>query len=315
MLITIGKRLLMGIPTLIGVSIVIFLLLNILPGDPLAGLLAPDSTRQDRDELAEKMGLNDPLPVRYVNWVNDLAHGDLGYSFSRRRDVADILFTAFKNTAILATAAATLGITVGITLGTLAALMNGRWGDRAISMIAVVGLSVPQFWLAILLIIVFSANLRWLPASGMSEPNGTFLTSLKFLIMPATAAAMVSVGNITRMTRASLLQTYGEDFVMTLRAKGLHGWQIWLHAIKNAAPPIMTVAGLQVGFLLGGAVLVETIFSWPGMGQMIFQAIASRDLRLIQAAVLVLAVTFIVVNIVVDILQTIVNPRLRRVGT
>jgi peptide/nickel transport system permease protein len=314
MIITIGKRLLMGVPTLIGVSIVIFLLLNVLPGDPLAGLLAPDSTQQDRDALAEAMGLNDPLPVRYVSWVSDLAHGDLGYSFSRRRDEVDILFTALKNTAILAAAAATIGITLGITLGTLAALVNGRWGDRAISMIAVVGLSIPQFWLAILLIIVFSANLRWLPASGMNEPNGTFFTSLKFLIMPATAAAMVSVGNITRMTRASLLQTYGEDFVMTLRAKGLHGRQIWLHAIKNAAPPIMTVAGLQVGFLLGGAVLVETIFSWPGMGQMIFQAIASRDLRLIQAAVLVLAVTFIVVNIVVDILQTIVNPRLRRVG-
>jgi peptide/nickel transport system permease protein len=314
MLITIGKRLLMGIPTLIGVSIVIFLLLNILPGDPLAGLLAPDATQQDRDQLAESMGLNDPLPVRYVNWVNDLAHGDLGYSFSRRRDVSDILFTAFKNTAILAAAAATLGITIGITLGTLSALASGRWGDRAISMIAVVGLSVPQFWLAILLIIIFSANLRWLPASGMNEPNGTFLTSFKFLIMPATAAAMVSVGNVTRMTRASLLQAYGEDFVMTLRAKGLHGWQIWLHALKNAAPPIMTVAGLQVGFLLGGAVLVETIFSWPGMGQMIFQAIAARDLRLIQAAVLVLAVTFIVVNIIVDILQTIVNPRLRRTG-
>jgi len=314
MYVAIGQRLLMGIPTLIGVSVVIFLLLNILPGDPLAGLLAPDATQQDRDDLAASLGIDDPLPLRYVNWINDLAHGDLGYSFSRRRDVADILFTALKNTAILAAAAAVLGISVGLTLGTLAALTNGRWMDRGISMIAVVGLSVPQFWLAILLIIVFSANLRWLPASGMNEPNGTFVSSLKFLIMPAIAAALVSIGNITRMTRSSLLQTYGEDFVMTLRAKGLHGWQIWLHAIKNAAPPIMTVAGLQVGFLLGGAVLVETIFSWPGMGQLIYQAIAARDLRLIQAAVLVLALTFVLVNLVVDILQTLVNPRLRRAG-
>lgn len=312
MLITIGKRLLMGLPTLLGVSIVIFLLLNILPGDPLAGLLAPDATQQDRDDLAKQLGLNDPLPVRYANWVSDLARGDLGYSFSRRRDVAELIVTAFKNTAILASAAAVIGISVGITLGTLAALANGRWMDRAISMVSVVGLSIPQFWLAILLIIVFSANLRWLPASGMNSPNGTFLTSLKFIIMPATAAAMVSIGNITRMTRASLIQMYGEDYVMTLRAKGLHGWQILLHAMKNAAPPIMTVAGLQVGFLLGGAVLVETIFSWPGMGQLIFQAIASRDLRVIQAAVLVLAVTFVVVNLVVDILQTLVNPRLRK---
>jgi peptide/nickel transport system permease protein len=314
MLMTAGKRLLMGVPTLVGVSVVIFLLLNILPGDPLAGLLAPDSTQADRDELAEQLGLNDPLVVRYVAWVGDLARGDLGYSFSRRRDVSELIWTAFKNTAILAAAAAVIGVSAGLTLGTLAALANGRWLDRAISMVAVVGLSVPQFWLAILLIIVFSAELRWLPASGMNSPDGNALTSLKFLIMPAIAASMVSIGNVTRMTRASLIQTYGEDFVMTLRAKGLHGGQILLHALKNAAPPIMTVAGLQVGFLLGGAVLVETIFSWPGMGQLIFQAIAARDLRVIQAAVLVLAVTFVVVNLVVDILQTTVNPRLRRGG-
>lgn len=312
MLLTIGKRLLYSLPTLFGVSIVIFLLLNILPGDPLAGLLSPDATQQDRDDLSRELGLNDPLPLRYVNWIGDLAQGDLGYSFSRRRDVVELIGNALKNTAILATAAGLFGITAGITLGTLAALANGRWLDRAISMVSVVGLSVPQFWMAILLIIVFSANLRWLPASGMNAPNGTFLTSLKFLIMPAIAASMVSVGNVTRMTRASLIQMYGEDFVMTLRAKGLHGWQILLHAMKNAAPPIMTVAGLQVGFLLGGAVLVETIFSWPGMGQLIFQAIAARDLRVIQAAVLVLAVTFVVVNLVVDILQTVVNPRLRK---
>lgn len=312
MLIATAKRLLASLPTLIGVSIVIFLLLNVLPGDPLAGLLSPDATQADRAELARQMGLDDPLPVRYANWVNDMAHGNLGYSFSRRRDVTELIGTAFKNTAILAAAASALGITVGITLGTLAALTNGRWLDRAISLLSVVGLSVPQFWLAILLIIVFSANLRWLPASGMNSPDGNALTSLKFLIMPAFAASMVSIGNVTRMTRAGLLQSYGEDFVMTLRAKGLHGWQILLHAMKNAAPPIMTVAGLQLGFLLGGAVLVETIFSWPGMGQLIFQAIASRDLRVLQAAVLVLAVVFVLANLLVDILQTVVNPRLRK---
>lgn len=312
MLIAIAKRLLASLPTLVGVSIVIFLLLNVLPGDPLAGLLAPDATAADRADLSRQLGLDKPLPVRYANWVTDMAHGNLGYSFSRRRDVTQLIGTAFKNTAILAAAAALLGISVGITLGTLAALANGRWLDRAISIVSVVGLSVPQFWLAILLIIVFSANLRWLPASGMNSPNGNFFTSLKFLIMPAFAASMVSIGNVTRMTRASLLQNYGEDFVMTLRAKGLHGWQILLHAMKNAAPPIMTVAGLQLGFLLGGAVLVETIFSWPGMGQLIFQAIASRDLRVLQAAVLVLAVVFVLANLLVDILQTLVNPRLRK---
>ncbi len=312
MLITIGKRLLQSIPTLFGVSLVIFVLLYVLPGDPLAGLLAPDATQKDRDELAERMGLNDPAPVRYVSWVNDVLHGQLGYSFSRKRDVSTLIGRAFRNTAKLAAAAAVVGVTLGMTLGTLAALTNGRWLDRAISMIAVVGLSVPQFWLAILLIILFSANLRWLPASGMNSQDGGAVDTIKHLIMPAIAASLVTVGNITRMTRASLLQMYGEDFVMTLRAKGLHGWQILLHALKNAAPPVMTVAGLQVGFLLGGSVLVETIFSWPGMGQLIYQAISSRDLRVIQATVLVIAVTFVIVNLFVDVLQTVVNPRLRR---
>ena len=212
----------------------------------------------------------------------------------------------------LALAAAAFGIAVGSTLGTLAALVNGRWLDRAVSTVAVVGLSVPVFWVAILLIIVFSANLRWLPASGMNSPDGGFLTALQHMIMPVLASSLGTIGVTTRMTRVSLLQIYGEDFVMTLRAKGLHDVQILLHVLKNAAPPIMTVAGLQVGFLLGGSVLVETIFAWPGMGQLIFQAISSRDLRVIQAAVLVIAITFVIANLAVDLLQTLVDPRLRR---
>jgi peptide/nickel transport system permease protein len=314
MLLAIGKRLLQSIPTLFGVSLIIFVLLYVLPGDPLAGLLAPDATQKDRDELAQRMGLNDPPPVRYLNWLRDVSQGDLGYSFSRRRDVSELIGTAFVNTVRLAAAAAVFGVGVGLLLGTLAALTTGRWMDRAISMVAVVGLSVPQFWLAILLIIIFSATLRLLPASGMNSPDGNAVTALKHLIMPALAASLVTIGNVTRMTRASLIQMYGEDFTMTLRAKGLRSYEILFHTIKNAAPPIMTIVGLQVGFLLGGSVLVETIFAWPGMGQLIYQAIVSRDLRVIQASVLVIAVTFITVNLIVDILQTIVNPRLRKGG-
>jgi peptide/nickel transport system permease protein len=309
---TIATRLLMAIPTLFGVSIVIFALMYILPGDPLVALLPPDARPQDREALAQQIGLDKPAPVRYLSWLKDLSRGELGYSYTRKRDISDLIGTAFQNTVKLALAAAAFGISVGLMLGTLAALVNGRWLDRVISMVAVVGLSVPVFWMAILLIIVFSANLRWLPASGMNSPDGDFLTSLKHMIMPVLASSLGAIGVTTRMTRASLLQMYGEDFVMTLRAKGLHDSQILLHVLKNAAPPIMTVAGLQVGFLLGGSVLVETIFAWPGMGQLIFQAISSRDLRVIQAAVLVIAITFVLANLAVDLLQTIVNPRLRR---
>jgi peptide/nickel transport system permease protein len=311
MLLVITRRLLMVPPALFGVSIVIFVLLNVLPGDPLAGLLAPDATQADREELAKRMGLADPLPVQYVTWASNVLQGDLGWSFSRRRPIAELIGTAFLNTVILATAASAIGLTLGIGLGLLASLLRGGWADKTISVIAMLGLSVPNYWLAILLIIAFSASLQLLPAAGMYGPDGDFLDLLKHIIMPGLAASAVTIGLTARTTRASIIETYGEDFVLLLQAKGLTGLQILGHVLKNAAPPIVTVAGLQIGFLLGGTVLVETIFSWPGLGQLIFQSIASRDLRLIQAAVLVIAVTFVTINLLIDVLQVLVNPRLR----
>ena len=311
MLLVITRRLLMVPPALFGVSIVIFVLLNVLAGDPLAGLLAPDATQADREELARRMGLADPLPVQYVTWLGNVLQGDLGWSFSRRRPIVELVGTAFLNTVILASAAAVIGLTLGIALGLLAALLRGRWADRAISIVAMLGLSVPNYWLAILLIILFSATLQVLPAAGMYGPDGDVADLLKHLVMPGLAASAVTIGLTARTTRASIIETYGEDFVLLLQAKGLTGLQILGHVLKNAAPPIMTVAGLQIGFLLGGTVLVETIFSWPGLGQLIFQSIASRDLRLIQAAVLIIAVTFVTINLLIDVAQTLVNPRLR----
>jgi peptide/nickel transport system permease protein len=312
MLLVVARRMAMVPPALFGVSIIMFLLLNVLPGDPLAGLLSPDATQRDRDELARRMGLADPLPLQYITWVSNVAHGDLGWSFSRRRPIAELIGTAFANTVILASAAAAIGLTVGIGAGLLAAMLRGRWLDRGISTVSLLGLSVPNYWLAILLIIGFSASLQWLPAAGMYGTDGDLPDLLRHLLMPALATSAVTIGLVARTTRASIMETYGEDFVQLLQAKGLSSGQILGHVLKNAAPPIMTVAGLQVGFLLGGSVLVETIFSWPGLGQLIFQSIAARDLRLIEAAVLVIAVTFVTINLVIDIAQVFVNPRLRR---
>jgi peptide/nickel transport system permease protein len=311
MLAFLARRLAMVPPALLGVSVMIFILLQVLPGDPLAGLLAPDATEADRAELSVRMGLSDPLPVQYVLWLGNVMKGDLGWSFSRRRPISELIGTAFSNTVILASASAIVGLTVGITLGLVSALVRGRAADKVISIVAMLGLSVPNYWVAILLIILFSATLQILPAAGMYGPDGDVADLLKHLVMPALATSAVTIGLTARTTRASIIETYGEDFVLLLQAKGLTGLQILGHVIKNAAPPIMTVAGLQIGFLLGGTVLVETIFSWPGLGQLIFQAIASRDLRLIQAAVLVIAVTFVTVNLLIDVLQTFVNPRLR----
>lgn len=309
----IARRLGLAIPTLIGVTIIIFLLLNVLPGDPLAGLLDPSSgaTAEDRERLAEELGLNDPLPVRYVEWMGGVLQLDFGYSPFRQREVAGLIASAWMNTLILAAAAAAIGVTAGVGLGTLAALNRGGWVDRIVSAISVTGISIPNYWVAILFIIIFSATLNWLPASGMHGSEGGFIDFLKHLIMPAVSLALVTIGMTARMTRASLMQTFGEDFVSTLRAKGLRERKVLLHVTKNAAAPILTVAGLQVGFLLGGSVLVETIFSWPGLGQLMVTAISARDLQVVQAAVLVIAVGFVLINLIVDIVQALIDPRLR----
>lgn len=308
----IARRLGMAVPTLLGVTAIIFLLMSVLPGDPLAGLLSQEATPEDRARLEESLGLDEPLPIRYVTWLGDIAQGDFGYSPYRRRDVAELLGTAFKNTLRLALPAAALGVTLGVALGAAAAANRGRFIDRAVSIIAMGGISVPSYWVAILLIIVFSANLRWLPAGGMSGQEGGLLDAVKHLIMPAVASAFVSIGQTARMMRASLVETYGQDFVDTLRAKGLGSRQILFHVGKNALSPVLTVIGLQVGFLLGGSVLIETIFSWPGLGQLIFQAIAARDFKVIQAGIVVIATTFVLMNLTVDLLQMLVDPRLRK---
>ncbi len=308
----VARRVATAVPSLLGVSLVVFVLLNVLPGDPLAGLVAPEATRAERDELAHSLGLDRPIPVQYAIWLGSLARGDLGYSWPRRRSVAEVVGAAFGNTVLLASAAGLIGLSVGIGLGMCAALAAGSWLDRLISATAVLGLSMPSYWLALVLIIIFAATLQWLPSSGMGSPDAGLDARLRHLLLPALAASVVTIGLTARTTRASLLERFGDDFVSLLRAKGLADGQVLRHVVKNAAPAILTVSGLQVGYLLGGSVLVETIFAWPGLGQLIFQSIATRDLRVVQSSVLVIAVTFIVVNLVVDLLQLTVNPRLRR---
>jgi peptide/nickel transport system permease protein len=313
MLMLVLRRILVTIPALLGVSVVIFALISILPGDPLAALLGPQgSTPEARRALAATLGLNDPLPVQYLRWLGRILTGDLGYSYIRQRAVAELIFTGFGRTLILAGAAAIVSLSLGLILGTISALKPGKLVDRIISITAISGMSIPSFWLAILLIVLFSSTLQWLPSSGMAELEKGFGDYLAHLIMPALATGAISIGLTARMTRSSLIETFGEDFVMTLKAKGLSGWQILRHVIKNAAPAILTMVGLQVGYLLGGSVLVETIFTWPGIGVLIYQAILSRDLILIQDSLLVVAVTFVIINLIIDLLQIVINPRLRK---
>lgn len=306
------RRLGMAIPTLFGVSLLIWLLLSILPGDPLAGLLAPDATPDDRARLERELGLDQPLPVRYARWMGDVLTGDFGYSPFRRREVAELIGSAWQNTAVLAGVSAVFGLSLGIAAGTVAGVHRGTWIDRTVTAGAIVGLSVPSFWVAILLLIVFSAQLQWLPAGGIGTIQDGLIEYSKRLVMPVIAGSLITIAITARVARASIVETYQAEFVDLLRAKGLKEWQVLLHVGKNAVSPVLTTSGLQVGYLLGGSVLIETIFSWPGLGQLVFNAITARDLLVVQATTLVIAVTFVLLNLAVDLLQAMFDPRMKR---
>lgn len=304
------RRLLLSIPILLGVTVIVFLLMNVLPGDPAASFLGDDATPAQRAAIRAELGLDDPLPVRYVRWLGDTATGDLGYSPHRRREVADLLGQAWKNTVLLAVPSAIFGLGGGVLLGFLAGIRRGSVWDRLVSTASLTGLSVPSFFLAIVMLIVFASQLNLLPTSGTGLDDGTFL---KHLVMPMVAGSLATLGITARVTRASIVETYSADFVQTLHAKGLSRFAVLRHVFKNAISPVLTTSGLQVGYLLGGAVLVETIFRWPGMGMLVFNAISARDLLVVQGATLLISLTFVLINLGVDMAQATIDPRLRRV--
>lgn len=307
----IGRRLAMALPILLGVTVIIFLLMTVLPGDPAAAFFSEDASEAERAAIRSELGLDDPLPVRYMDWLSDAARGDLGYSPHRRAEVTTLLGAAWGNTVILAAYSAVFGLVGGVAMGFVAGVRRGKLADRLISVFSLVGLSIPSFFIAIVMLIVFAARLRWLPSggTGLDQDQVTFY---KHLTMPVIAGSLATLGITARVTRASIVETYSADFVQTLRAKGLGNLAILRHVFKNAISPVLTTSGLQVGYLLGGSVLIETIFQWPGMGMLVFNAISARDLLVVQGATLVIALTFVVVNLGVDLLQATIDPRLRR---
>lgn len=308
------RRLLLGIPTLLGVTLIVFSLLHLAPGDPINAMLPPDAPQEVVEMIKEQMGFNKPLPVQYWRWLKRVAVGDLGNSIATRRPVLDDMREALGNTFILALAAAVLGFTLGVTLGTTAAFYQGRWLDKLASATAITGVSLPHYWVGILLIIVFSVELNWLPAMGMRSTVGesSLRDVARHMVLPTIALSLIPMGVIMRMARASVLEILSQEFVMTLRAKGLWSRTITRHIVKNAAPPVLTLMGLQFGYLLGGSVLVETVFSWPGSGFLLNLSIFQRDIPVLQGVILVLAAFFVILNLFVDILHSVIDPRIRR---
>jgi peptide/nickel transport system permease protein len=304
------QRLLLLIPILLAVSVVIFVMMRILPGDAAVAFAIESPAELER--LRRDLGLDKPIYVQYGIWFWRMLHGDMGRSIQLEKPVIGILLPQFANTLILAAGSFVLAILVGWSVGILSATKQYSLGDRLAMLVTLFGVSMPAFWLGLVLMWFFAYKLRWLPAAGMYSIRGgkTFWDLLQHLVLPAVTTAAVPAAVIARITRSSMLETIRQDYIRTIRAKGLpERTVIFKHALKNAFPPILNITGLQLGFLLGGAIFTEVIFSWPGIGWQLYSSISARDYPMVQGFVLLTSLCFVLVNFIIDILTTYVDPR------
>jgi len=300
----VGRRLLLAIPTLLGASIIVFAMVHLAPGDPISAILPVDASKEQIEDTKRAYGFDKPLPVQYLKWLGRVVQGDLGKSIATRRAVILDVRDSLANSLVLAVSSSLLAFGAGIALGLLAAFHQSRALDKLASAIAVIGVSVPHYWAGIILIIIFSVQLNWLPAMGASSDGG-LVGYLRHMALPTIALALIPLGVIARVTRSAALDILNQEFVLA-RAR------VFKHVVKNAAPQIITVLGLQFGFQLGGSVLVEAVFSWPGTGYLLNLAIFQRDMPVLQGVILVLATFFVLLNLLVDVLQTYIDPRIAR---
>ena len=300
------KRLASLVLVLIGVSFLVFMLLSLTPGDPVRMMLGESATPEAQEALRKEMGLDDPLLLQYGRYMkNIVVHQDLGTSYSTQRPVLDEIMNVFPNTVQLAVAAMVIAVILGIFLGIISAVKQNSLLDNIVMVLALIGTSAPIFWIGILMILLFSVQLGWLPPSGFG--------SFEQLIMPAVALGMQSTAVVARMTRSSMLEVIRQDFVKTARAKGQREIIVILkHVFRNALIPIITVVGLQFGTLLGGAMLTEVVFSIPGVGRLMIEAIKQRDFPIVQGSVLFVAACFSLVNLAVDLLYAVVDPKVSK---
>jgi peptide/nickel transport system permease protein len=310
------KRLLYAIPIALSVTVLSFVLVYLAPGDPLNAIAPADAPEEVITALKSAYGLDRPAPVRYALWLGRALTGDLGTSIASGRPVTAEVMSAVKNTLLLAVIAAGFGVFAGCVLGALAGYRHGSWIDRAASALSVVGVSIPHYWLGLVLTIVFSIWLGWFPAMG-AGPGGSAewawdYEHMRHLVLPALTLSVVPMGIITRTVRALVADMLKQEFVVALRARGLSGMAVFRHVAKNTAPTVLAVAGLQIGYLMGGSILVETVFAWPGTGFLLNTAIFQRDIPLLQGTILVLCMFFVVLNLFVDILQPLIDPRMGR---
>jgi peptide/nickel transport system permease protein len=310
------RRVLYALPIALSVSFICFMLIHIAPGEPISAIVPPDAPPEVVAQVKTEYGLDKPLLVQFGYWLAHVAVGDLGQSLNTGRPVAAEIGAAIGNTLILALAAALPGFLIACAGGGVAAWYSRGLIDRAVTGLAVAAVSIPHYWLGIVLVVAFSVMLQWLPAMGAGPTGGAEWQldweHIRFLILPAIALAVIPAGIVARTVRGVVGEIIHQEFMVTLAAKGLRRRTIVLHVIKNAAPNVLAVLGLQFGHMVGGSILVETVFAWPGTGSLLNNAIFQRDIPVLQGTVLVLSIYFVTLNLIVDLLQTVLDPRIRR---
>ncbi len=305
----IGKRLLMIIPVLVGVTLLVFIVLSLAPGDPAVSILGDKATEADIEAKREELGLNDPILIQYLNYVSKAIKGDFGVSYKNQLSVMKQVLDRFPNTLIIAVGAILFSLVLGIPVGILSAKKQYSMIDNIAMIGALIGVSMPVFWMGLMMVIVFSLRLRLLPSSGMGEG---FIPLMKSLVLPVVALGSYSLAMIARTTRSSVLEVIRQDYISTARSKGITERQVTTrHMLKNALIPIITAVGLQFGTLMGGSIMTETVFSWPGIGRLIVDSIKSRDIPMVMGSVIFLSVIFSFVNLLIDLLYAFVDPQIK----
>lgn len=301
------RRVLQTVIVLVGVTLVTFIAVNVVPGDPVAVMLQKKADTQTIERIRNQMGLNDPLPSQYLRFVQNAVTGDFGNSYFQKKPVIELIAKGFAVTGSLAVWVLLFAITLGVFMGTLSAVFHGKLADRLVMLVSTLGMAAPSFWLAILLQLVFGLTLKWLPISGLRQPSA--------YIMPSVSLGMIYAASIARLTRTNILDALTQDYIRTARAKGVGEFFVVMkHAFKNAAIPILTYLGTLIKSVLGGSVLVETIFSINGLGKLLVEAIMKRDIPIIQGCTVYIAAIFVIANFFIDLLYGLVDPRIRVAG-
>jgi peptide/nickel transport system permease protein len=294
------------------VAVLVFVLTRAAPGDPIAVLLGDQATAEDIARVQKVYGLDKPLPVQFVLWLKELANGNLGESIFLQRPVTQALWERAEPTTLLSLLSIAIATLIGVPCGIVSAVYRGKWVDQVFTGFAMLGASVPSFWLGLVLMQIFAVSLGWFPVSGYGEPGASLASRIWCLVLPATVLGLLNSALIIRFTRASMLDVLGEDYVRTARAKGLGEDVVVLkHALRNALVPIVTVIGLTVALLIGGAVVTETVFGLPGVGNLVVSAVIRRDYPVIQGALLAVAMIYVVINFLIDLLYTVLDPRVK----